>query len=492
MKRKFIMVVSATIMSLTMSVTAFAGTLSVNFNGVNRVFTNSKIENGCTMVDADELTKNLNVSYSFDPLTNIIKISDGENSLVLKVNSIEGTLNGEKITLKQAPIRLENNIVLLPLRDISEMFNNKVSYDSEKKIIKVLNDSPYVSNLGKMEDVTENTKVYTYDEALKKAVQDSTTIKKTRIQYEELESNLEDINDAINLTPNYAIQGNTGTIYFGSQQVRQLYNQQNAILDTLALEDDSVEAIELGLEAGLIAALNNLDTAKTNYLLTQESLALQGINLKNTRLKNSLGMVSDDALKTAESDYNKTLITLDTLKQTIQTAKENVNSIMGLPLTSDTFVEYNTQIENVDLDVDTIVRDALVQSVSVKSAKNTLDQANRSLNYLLSTDDMKDKKRSVASAELNLADTKDSVEKSVRSSYASLQQVINNDKTLKSNRTDAINKYNSAVVSYNAGYITNYELEALELAITSADAKILQNELTYKTLLFQLQNPQLF
>ncbi len=492
MKRKFIIAITATLMSLTMSVSAFAGTLSVNFNGVNRVFVKATNKDGVTIVDADELTKNLNISYSFDPFSGIIKISNGESSLTMKAGSTEATLNDEKITLPVAPIRQEDGTILLPLRFIAETFNNNVSYDDEKKIIKVLNDSPYVSNLGTMDDVTESTTVYTYDEALKKAIQDSTTIKKTQLQYDELEANLADINNALDTTPNYSFEAWGQTINFGSQAVRQLYMNQKAVLDTLALEDESVEAIQLGIEASLIASLNTLDTAKTNYLLTAESLALQNLNVSNIRLKNSLGMVSDDALKAAESDYQKTLITLDTLAHTIQTAKENVNSIMGLPLTADTYVEYNTQIEAVNLDVENIVTNALVRSVSVKSAQNTLKQAENALSYLLSADDMKAKKRAVANADLALADTKDKVEKNVRSSYASLQQVINNDKTLKANRTDAINNYNSAVVSFNAGYITTYELEALELAITSADAKILQNELTYKTLLYQLQHPELF
>lgn len=492
MKKFFIVPMVSLMLVSTITVSAFAGTMQVNFNGVDRIFANASNVEGVTLVDAEELAKNLKVSYNFEAPTGIITLTDGQKKLVMKVNDKNATLNEKSRTLPVAPQKISENKVLVPLRFVSETFDNEVGYDNQTRTITVKNNLKYVNSLEKMNDVTKDTKVFTYDEALKKAISSSTSLKQTLISFDDIEANLADIQNAIDTTPNFAIDANGTTIHFGSSAVRQMYNSQQTILDTLALEDDSLEATKTGIELSLISALNTLETAKNNYVLAQDSLKYQEDNLKAVRLKNSLGIVSDDVVKQTEISVEKSRLTVDTLQQSINTAKENVNSIIGEPLTADTYVEYDTTIKNKDFDVEQLVMTARLDSMSVKQAENTQKQAQNNLKYLLDNDDYLAKKRNADSADLALSQAKKDVEKSVRSTYASYNQIIDNDKSLKVSLKDAINAYNSAVVSYNIGYITKLDLDGLALNIVNIESQIAQNELNYKTILFQLENPQLF
>lgn len=491
--KKFFIVPVLSLMLLTVpTVSAFAGTMQVNINGVNRIFTNSSNVDGVTLVDGEELAKNLQISYNFNPLTGIVTLADGQNTLVMKINDNKATLNDTEKTLAVSPKRTPENKVLLPLRLVCETFGNEVGYNNETRTITVKNNLEYVKTLGQVNDITEDTKVFTYDEALKKAVASSTSLKQTLISFDEVEANLADIQNAIDTTPNFAIDANGTTIHFGSSAVRQMYNSQQSILDTLALEDDSLDATKTGIELSLISALNTLETAKNNYVLAKDSLKYQEGNLSNVKLKNSLGLVSDDVVKQTEISVEKSTLAVDSLLQSINTAKENVNSIIGEPLTADTYVEYDTTIVNKTFDVEQLVTTARLDSISVKQATNKQKQAQNNLKYLLDNDDYLAKKRAADSADLALSQAKKDVEKSVRSTYATYNQIIDNDKSLKVSQKDAINAYNSAVVSYNTGYITKQDLDGLALNIESIESQILQNELNYKTILFQLENPQLF
>lgn len=495
MKKKIVMTLLALSLTMTFSVSAFAGTLSINFNGVNRIFNEATNKDGVTVVDGDALCDALNISYDFDKMTGVITIRDKENTLVMKVKDNNATLNGEKIVLDTAPTKTENGTLLLPFRFIAETFGSDVSYDNLTKSIVVKNSARYYTNFGTLDDVSETTKVYTYDEALKRAKQGNISLKKTINQYDAIEKNLSEVNNSLMTTNAYAIRTNSDgkdTYTIGNPAVSQLLVSKNSLSDTLDLKDDSVAATESAIELSLISSLNALENAKTTYLLTKNSLDIQKQNLDNTRLKNSLGLVSDADLKNAENNYSKALINLSLLDEQINVAKQNINSVMGLPLTADTYVSYDTTIEPKTFDVEKVVTNAKLNSITIKQAEIGVKQAEDAFNYIDTTFSYETKMRDLNSAELQLADAKNTVEKNVRSTYQTYNQLAENDKSLKASRTDAINKYNVAFSNYNAGNITKLDLDSAKLNIANFDAQILQNELSYKTISYQLSHPELF
>lgn len=496
MKRKLLVSISAIALSLCMNVSVFASTISVTVNGANRVLNNADSISDVTVVDGVDIANALDLKYNYDSSNGTITLYNDIDTLVMKVNNTNATLNGESVTLPVAPKRLDDNTsIQVPLRFVSESFDYDVIYDNQTNEIELTNESNFEERMHELDNVTDNTKIYTYDEALQKSINNSSAVTLAKLQFDELDDELENIQDQIDSSSNSSNSLLEQLMPSLVQSRDDLVNAREVINNALELEDDSMKAIEEGLEISLITALNTNETAKINYLLAEDALNLQKINLYNTKTKYSLGMVSDTELKNAQSQYDQMLITLDSLQTLLDSSKRAINVAMGVDPMADTYVEYDTNIsydEYDDLDVDYIVSLAVTKSITVRQAENDLESAEEDCETYLSKDDKHEKERALSKAKSNLLQAKKDVENNVRSSYDSLTSLVNNQKTLEVKEQDAINQYNNAVLSYNAGYITMYELKAAELALTSAECDIVQNELNYSVLIYQMEHPDLF
>ncbi len=496
MKKKIIMTISTVMLSLSMSLSAFAGMLTVDLNGLNRVFADSVNIEGNTYVDIDSASNQLYFNYDFNEYNNILNIFFNSNELILKVDSTTGYLNDDLIDVPNPP-KIIDDTLYVPLRYISETLGYSVDYNNETSQITIDNNSVYISSLSQYDNIPEDATVYTYDEALNVANNNSISKKQLLTQYEEAERQLKLIQNQIDITPNYSIDmsmyGMDGYTYnVGSSAVKTLLSSQEAIRDSLALEGDTTQALEDGIELSLLSQLNSLTIAKINYLLADESLSLQETNLKNLELKNSLGLVSDSELESAKNSYEQTEATLNTLESSIKSANVNLNSILGIDLDSQVYVDYDLNIDENIYDEEELVSQALSDSITIKNAENSVKSAKDAFNIVYSDDSKAEKQLALDNANYVLADAKTQTEKNARDAYSQYQAILNQDKSLKSARNDAITTYNTVLASYEAGYVTLYEVELAELGIANAEANILQNQLTCNLLVFQLEHPELF
>ncbi len=493
MKKKIATTLLALTLSLNMVVPALAGTISINVNGINRVFNDVQNINGTTIVNGDDLADRIEVSYIYDEETGAITMANSDTTLIMHLDSLDATVNGSSVTLPVAPTKNENGVIQLPLRFIAETFGYNVSFDGNTNLVTLSNNSPYVSNFGTYDDITENTTIYTYDEAVAKAIKNSSLISSAEREFDELEDTLENIDDTItNGVAGYTTIG--GYTYFSEGAVRTMIINRDNLITALSLKDDSLESIETAVELNLLGSLIALESTKVNYELKEQALGLKETELNNAKTKYSLGMISADDLRTAQSAYDKAKLDLDASSDSIDAAKRDVNSAMGLSLTADTYVEFDTTINYNDyknLDEEDFVKDVLRNSMTLKQAQANYDTVKKSTAYITDTDDYYTKYRNLDAAQENLDNTKKSVEESARATFESLTGIVNNDKILRKNREDLINQYNSAVILYNTGYTTEYALQQLENAITSVEASILLNELSYKATIFQIEHPEL-
>ncbi len=497
MKKKIIMTLTTIMLTLSMGVSAFAGALAVNANGLVRVFKDSVNLDGSTYVDIDSMCNEFYLTYDYNEFNKTVNIYDGINTLTLKVDSDTGYLNGEAISVDTPPITDENGNLFLPLRFMAELFGCEVSYDENTRLITLTSDSKYVSNIGKYDNIPRDAVMYSYDDALATANTNNISRKQLALQYDEAERQLHLVQNQIDMTPNYSIDlSGLGmgdyTYNVGSSYVKEMLLAQDAIRNSLLLESDTTQALESGIELSLIAQINALTTAKVNYLLAEDSLALQKTNLDNLTLKNSLGLVSDSELKTAQNTYEQTKTTLNTLQTSIESAEQGLNSILGVDLNQNTYIDYDTTITGNNYDEDKLVKDALNNSINIKNARTEVKNAEGSMQIISNEDSYADKQLALNNANLAYAQSKKDAEKNARDAFNNYQMVIDNDAILHSAKDEAINTYNKVSASYMAGYVTLYEVEAAKLGIAKAEADILQNQLNYKLLTFQLDHPELF
>ncbi len=477
MKNKIIMSIATLTLALSMSVQAFANPLVININGVDRIFTQVIDEDGVLVVSGEELADKLSVSYLYNEMANVVTFKDSDTTLLLEIDSNKGTLNGQEVTLPTT-ITVVEGVVLVPLEFISDTFGATLAEENDELTTDF--DELYFSDLTGINDITEDTKVYSFGKAVDLAMENNSTVKKLDVQYDETREAVESIDRIIAAMQESAIL--YPDMVFDQEAYYDLIDTKNDLMANLDLSGDQEDLVEMSIELSLMTALNTLDTAKMNYYLTEQSLALQEQDLDILKVKNNLGAASDYSVKKAESNLQNTKTTLATLETSIVSAKENINNILGLPYDSDVYIENDIQVIDKNYDVSTIVHNAKLESATVKSAKTALDNAkvqygSDSAQYKLALVDFQQAQRDA--------------EKSAYTAYNNLNMIIENDKMLHNNRDIAIADYEMALKQYELGYITQYTLDQMLLGIAKIDADILQNEMKYQLISYQLDNPEL-
>jgi outer membrane protein TolC len=97
----------------------------------------------------------------------------------------------------------------------------------------------------------------------------------------------------------------------------------------------------------------------------------------------------------------------------------------------------------------------------------------------------------LATAQRALKDAQDNMEKKIRTSYNNVLQLQEMSKTYQRAITQAIADYNSALVSYNSGFATEYQVKQAKLGIINAEKNLDDNKLNIAMLEFQLEHPYL-
>ncbi|TVY05663.1 copper amine oxidase N-terminal domain-containing protein [Paenibacillus cremeus] len=94
------------------------------------------LDNGSTLVPLRVITTAFGATIKWNDQTQSVELAYGNQVIVLKIGSTEGTLNGKKIDIPVAP-QLKNGTTMVPLRFISETFGAKVEFDASTQSITI-------------------------------------------------------------------------------------------------------------------------------------------------------------------------------------------------------------------------------------------------------------------------------------------------------------------------------------------------------------------
>lgn len=110
---------------------------SVVLNGKNLAFDVAPtIENGRTLVPLRAIFEAMGATVSWDQNTQTVTAIKGNTNVVLKIGSLEPTINGQTNKL-DVPGKIINNRVLVPLRFVGEAFGGNVSWDETTQTINI-------------------------------------------------------------------------------------------------------------------------------------------------------------------------------------------------------------------------------------------------------------------------------------------------------------------------------------------------------------------
>lgn len=113
----------------------------LNINGESVEVDTLYVVNGTTLVPLRVITEAFGSDVQWDGADKTIYISYPDIEITLQIDSRTALVNGEEVSLLEAPVVTENDRTMVPLRFISETFGAEVSYDEDTRGITVILDN---------------------------------------------------------------------------------------------------------------------------------------------------------------------------------------------------------------------------------------------------------------------------------------------------------------------------------------------------------------
>ncbi len=106
----------------------------VDFTRYDKTPVKPFIENNRTLVPLRAVFNELGFDIDWNNSTNTATVTDGNKTLSIKPNALYATINGTKKAL-EVPAKLINGRIMVPVRFISEAFDNVVLWDGENQTV---------------------------------------------------------------------------------------------------------------------------------------------------------------------------------------------------------------------------------------------------------------------------------------------------------------------------------------------------------------------
>lgn len=300
--------------------------------------------------------------------------------------------------------------------------------------------------------------------------------------------------------------------------VRLAVGELGRVLESLQMQQSMVEiSMEYALRT-MLSVLTELTAARE---LLEADLNHAQANLERLEISYSLGLLSSRDMRAIQHQINSSFVHLNTIDRNITAIVQNLNNLLGLPITQQTAISFDLILTETPEDFDAHITSLVENSFSVRQAELNLTSALEARrNYTGHNRDIRitDRERqnaqeatnarnindggeailalrerialqdAVDNARTALAQEKRAVENSVRLAYAELNALFLQSVIQQNNLEDAIDALETVTIRQQIGNATMFDVYEAELAVSRAEQGIesLRNQ---KWLLsFQLQH----
>lgn len=481
----FVVLLCVAVISFSLPVSA-AGKLKIMSDGLYlSLSTEPIIKDDSVMISVSDFNRILKANAVWDRMTKTAIIKKGDLKLEIKTQKGEVSLNGEHVDTF-TPALIINDIAYLPIIEVCELFGVKASWNERDNVISVNTGSDFLA-LDTSSIIEEGMIVLSYDEAVKKAIASNNSLKN-------LEDNVELVEKSHELSEDPLYRSSYLLQY---KDVIALVRQVDSLENSLSSIPLSKEINEDVSKLMVFNSATAIESMKLEIKLLEESISLEDENIKNLELKNKLGVVSDNEVKTAKiaADLNKA--NLELLRISFDAEYQTLNRLLKSNLKNKTIISYEPDttkfsIANLDSYIELKIKNAPTIKLKEISLRQAEYQKNTSSYEVDETGlDLIKTENEYKAAERDLNDSKLDLEKTIRSLYNQLKQVEGKDKTLELDLEKAINNYNNAVTGYEAGNVIMFQVEQARLGILKVEVDIQKNRITYDKLKFLMDKPYL-
>ncbi len=492
------------------SMPAMAAEVSFEVDGLLEANAGTVINNnGYNLLGMREVFELLGAEVQWNSVKRCVTAKKDGKTVVLYVDTNKGYVNDTPISLPTKCVNVDGHI-FVPVRFVSDAFGYSIDWDQAKYRVSINTGNEKYILLDVTPDITENTLVLTYDEALKMAISKSSALKNIEDSVDYLDEMRDNLGDLIWSLDQQQSQYNSN-LFNLSQQTNDVLAAQLALQENIEstiqvarniknveiqkqMIDVNEEMVKDGVELALKSYVNNIKTTQSQIELLDASVKLGQENIENMELKNKLGYESDYNLQTAKTTQLKNESNLEVLKLNMDNQKQALKTLLGVDAGQDIYVESEVTFDALnDVSIEQYVDRKRETDPSIKTLKNDvfLAEYKERTNAAYDSESEIGVRNELNTAKRNLADSQDTLENNIRTTYNNIKQLEENNKTLLRAVEQAKADYNSAVTSYKAGMATEYQVKQAKLGILSAEKDVEDNAMNYDLLTFTFDRPYL-
>ena len=253
----------------------------------------------------------------------------------------------------------------------------------------------------------------------------------------------------------------------------------------------SQEIIRTSTEFLMRSSITQINNTRIDIQLLEATLEHESANFEIARQRFAAGQISESELNALELLLERREADMASLRVSLDIEIQNLNRILQRPVTSNYYIYFDRELMELPENLDAHVRRYAPREPNVRQMEIALNRAQAAVNdeHDLASPQRAERERARNQAERQLNATLRSVETAMRNQYNALTMLRHNIQSLEIELQRVQAVHEAALLNYQQGMVTRFDVEAAELAILRVELSIEQNLNTFWNSQFLFENP---
>ncbi|MDN4081842.1 stalk domain-containing protein [Paenibacillus polymyxa] len=455
---------------------AQSGDIKVIINGVTQQYTQSPIvSQNTTLVPLRGVFESLGAQVEWDSKAKKVIASKNDDTLTLNIGSKLAYKNSNPVQL-DAATQIQKGQVLVPLRFVSQSLGAKVNWDQATRTVTISNQAngsatdtnslsskPLTAPVTKVTYDTYYNDSLAYDDAVKLAVADSTSVKTGEVSIDQAGKIMKETGKNIDFVPAEAGDEAQDKAFKGYAQTNLNYE---AAKKNLEMTKESIEYNVKDLYNKLLQKQNAVKLAALNIEDAERKL-------KVAQIKRDNQMSSDYEVTQATNQLTQNQAALDKAKKDLDSAYVSLNQLIGYKPEQRYELKDKPVYSEFKDNVETKVSQVLTSSTAIWLSEQKVDLAELSLKlYNFSTPGntpYEAEQLNVEKAQYATEGTKRQLEEAVRTIYNNIKALESQYSQIQAGLVSARSAADMAKKQFDVGLATELQVYEANLKVTTAE-----------------------
>ncbi|WOZ38077.1 stalk domain-containing protein [Paenibacillus polymyxa] len=455
---------------------AQSGDIKVIINGVTQQYTQSPIvSQNTTLVPLRGVFESLGAQVEWDSKAKKVTASKNDDTLTLNIGSKLAYKNSNPVQL-DAATQIQKGQVLVPLRFVSQSLGAKVNWDQRTRTVTISNQAngsttdanslsskPLAAPVTKVTYDTYYNDSLAYDDAVKLAIADSTSVKTGEVSIDQAGKIMKETGKNIDFVPAEAGDEAQDKAFKGYAQTNLNYE---AAKKNLEMTKESIEYNVKDLYNKLLQKQNAVKLAALNIEDAERKL-------KVAQIKRDNQMSSDYEVTQATNQLTQNQAALDKAKKDLDSAYVSLNQLIGYKPEQRYELKDKPVYSEFKDNVETKVSQVLTSSTAIWLSEQKVDLAELSLKlYNFSTPGntpYEAEQLNVEKAQYATEGTKRQLEEAVRTIYNNIKALESQYSQIQAGLVSARSAADMAKKQFDVGLATELQVYEANLKVTTAE-----------------------